>query len=409
MSFGKRGQIATLTVGHLLLAFIVIAIMVIGVRAIIGIRGTAYKAELASFKATLSADMETMSFKPGAVRKFTYSLPNTVEEVCFADLSGDPDSAIGAVELRRFPIVYDSVHSKAEENVFVLGESLEQSYYVGPIQISGNAVFTCSRVVNGKLEITVKGTQSKAMIVREYKVTQQATALEFTNVVSSDGAVTLGIPPGAVPQPVDISIEIIPQDPNVAPADIVSETYKFGPSGTRFATPIKLTLKYDPRLLGEDCPNQLLFYQYDDNGNLVGGAPMVSDSVDCGQHTATFSISSFSWGYLAVAKKEPVAGKESTGASKGAEGLSELQTVSCQSAHAAKTCGRLADLGLVSAKDCCSKLRLCCSADAPGLSELQVVACQSANAAKTCARLPDLGLVSAEQCCASLKLCCQTS
>ena len=288
--------------------------------------------------------------------------------------------------------------------MFVLGESLEQSYYVGPIQISGNAVFTCSRVVNGKLELTVKGTQSKAMILREYKVTQQASASEFTNVISSDGAVTLGIPPGAVPQPVDISIEIIPQDPNVAPADIVSETYKFGPSGTRFATPIKLTLKYDPRLLGEDCPNQLLFYKYDDNGNLVGGAPIVSDSVDCGQHTATFSISSFSWGYLGVVKSAQA--KCSGNACKQELGLSELQVVACQSAHAAKTCGRLSDLCLVSAKDCCSKLRLCCSADVSGLSELQVVACQSANAAKNCARLPDLGLVTAEECCSKLRLCC---
>ena len=96
--------------------------------------------------------------------------------------------------------------------------------------------------------------------------------------------------------------------------------------------------------------------------------------------------------------------------------LNEMQVAACNSAADNNNCGKLSDLGLVTAQQCCSGLSKCCVNGATGgvvlstLTNVQITACQSAAHNNNCGRLPDLGLVSAYECCSSsLKLCCSTS
>ncbi len=59
--------------------------------------------------------------------------------------------------------------------------------------------------------------------------------------------------------------------------------------------------------------------------------------------------------------------------------LNELQTTACESASSNNNCDRLAELGIVTAADCCSALGKCCDGyvtghvvDSGSLSEMQV-------------------------------------
>ena len=93
--------------------------------------------------------------------------------------------------------------------------------------------------------------------------------------------------------------------------------------------------------------------------------------------------------------------------------LTDLQVTACDSAHENGNCGRLGDVGLVSASQCCSSLGKCCSTltgrvVSSLLSEVQIAACKAAAANDNCDKLSDLDLVTKDQCCSGIGDCCSS-
>ncbi len=98
-------------------------------------------------------------------------------------------------------------------------------------------------------------------------------------VSTSDGALTVTIPAGALPADVKITIEEIA----TAPDGSIGKAYEIGPSGTQFAVPVTLAFKYaGADLLGND-PASL------EAATIVNGdwVPLTADVVDLNAQTAS--------------------------------------------------------------------------------------------------------------------------
>ena len=109
-------------------------------------------------------------------------------------------------------------------------------------------------------------------------------------VRSSDGNVSAVIPAGALAQPTPITIApaaISPASAVVVPGS----AYKLGPSGTQFAQPVTVTIKYDPAAVRAGTPQEVL-------GLYTAGAAswsaIAGGTVDTVAHTVQGTTTHFS-------------------------------------------------------------------------------------------------------------------
>jgi alpha-tubulin suppressor-like RCC1 family protein len=106
---------------------------------------------------------------------------------------------------------------------------------------------------------------------------------------SSDGAVTLEIPAGAIDG--DIGITVTPASDDLDDPDVVPGTvHVFGPSPYQFAEDVTLTIRYDPGDLDGFDPSELRIFKVDgDEWIQIAGS-----SVDAAETTVSAPINSFS-------------------------------------------------------------------------------------------------------------------
>lgn len=136
---------------------------------------------------------------------------------------------------------------------------------------------------------------------------------DVVNGVAPGGSVELRVPAGALPGPVPITIEplsasfidSVAPDPRLVPGT----PHRFAPNGLHFAEPATLSIRYDPSVLTDATPSNLLRVH-----ELVdGGWKLVPESrVDTVSHTVSGAIEGFSmYGVVAVENHPPTATIES--------------------------------------------------------------------------------------------------
>jgi uncharacterized protein YjdB len=109
-------------------------------------------------------------------------------------------------------------------------------------------------------------------------------------VSAGNGAVTLAVPAGAVSQPIGVTVDAAtsaPQDPRT----VAGAAFEFGPSGTVFAQPVSLTLRYSPSGIGNGSPESALKLH-----KAVGSGwqEVAGSTVDTDANAVSAPISSFS-------------------------------------------------------------------------------------------------------------------
>ncbi|UCD37354.1 MAG: tandem-95 repeat protein [Fidelibacterota bacterium] len=108
-------------------------------------------------------------------------------------------------------------------------------------------------------------------------------------VSSPDGA-TIDIPSGALSGDVDIQIGTYTTPP--LGADVAGLVYFFGPTGTQFATPVTITVPYDPALIPEGySESDLALLLYDESN---GSWEILPSSVNTITHMVTGTTTHFS-------------------------------------------------------------------------------------------------------------------
>ncbi len=127
-----------------------------------------------------------------------------------------------------------------------------------------------------------------------------ASGCSFTGI---QGAVAVTVPAGALSQTVNLTVErstTAPASPRLLP----NTAFDFGPSGTTFATPATVTIKYDSSTVAADSPESGL-QLYEAQGSTWRVVP--GSTVNLSTKTVTGAVSHFStYGVLMQARVETV-------------------------------------------------------------------------------------------------------
>jgi uncharacterized protein YjdB len=109
-------------------------------------------------------------------------------------------------------------------------------------------------------------------------------------VSAANGAVTLAVPPGAISQATPVTVDAAAsagQDPRI----VAGAAFEFGPNGTTFAQPVRLTLKYSPSGISNGSP-ELALKLHRAVGS--GWQEVAGSTVDIAAKAVAAPISSFS-------------------------------------------------------------------------------------------------------------------
>ena len=285
----KKGQIASEAFVYALTIVIVGVILVMGYRYLSSSKNLMDKGELVQLQSRLAADAATIGKDHGRYKKISYPVPQNLDEVCIADLN-QKDKILSSKLISFYPLIQDSLNSGADKNVFFIGAAEQNSHYTQGIRINHYPYISCFKSKNNKVELGLEGLGGgTALILTDFVTTAKISSNANAILKSADEILTLDVPKGTQTNAASISIEVI-EPPTEELKNGISEVYKFGPVGVTFNPPIELSIKYNPAIVG-DCPSELSFYQYDENGILKAIVP--SKKIDCESKIAFFDISEF--------------------------------------------------------------------------------------------------------------------
>ena len=144
------GQIFVYILAVILVAFI----LIYGYNAVQTFKTRAEQVSYIKFKTDMESTIKSISSDYGSIKKAEFLVPSGYREVCFIDLD-NPIVPPG------HPIIKDSVESGVKENIFLVREAAEESFYVGKIEVAGNS---CIEVKAGKIKVQLEGKGDHAII-----------------------------------------------------------------------------------------------------------------------------------------------------------------------------------------------------------------------------------------------------
>lgn len=163
----KKAQVGQI-ITYLLAIVIFAMVLIFGYNAVVNIRQQTDQVVYLAFQKSLEADIKSISFDYGSVKKKSYSVSG-YETICFADLDAliNPDPLPDDIP----KIVINSMESKIKKNVFLVNGKID-SFYVGKIWLGDpiDPVYSpyknplCIPIVNGKLSITLTGQGDSTLI-----------------------------------------------------------------------------------------------------------------------------------------------------------------------------------------------------------------------------------------------------
>jgi len=160
----KKAQVSQI-IAYLLAIVIFAMVLVFGYKAVVNIRQQAEQANYLNFQKSLEADIKSIYFDYGSVKKESYSLSG-YKEICFADLehgfiNSYPEKIISN-------IIKNSMESKIRKNVFLIGDKID-SFYIEKINLTNPLSQNpeCVPVNNGKLNIKLTGQGDSSLVEKD--------------------------------------------------------------------------------------------------------------------------------------------------------------------------------------------------------------------------------------------------
>ena len=152
----KKSQIQSKIFIYMLAIMIGGMVLLFGYRVINEMNEKSDKVAFIRFTNKLNEDVESISYEPGSVKTEKYMLPANFGRICFVDLDNIQDTSY----LNGYPIVKDSVESKAQKNVFLLKGDNFETFYVESLHLN-DPYFHCvdsGRTINIRMEGLGDGT-----------------------------------------------------------------------------------------------------------------------------------------------------------------------------------------------------------------------------------------------------------
>ena len=286
----KRGQLGSEAFVYALTVVVVGIILVMGYNYFGSSRKIIDKGELLQFQNKLESDAKSVGREYGTFKKISYPVPRNLNEVCFVDIS-KKNEVLSSRLILYYPLIMDSIISNTSKNLFFIGDADIHSSEIGNFNINHYPYMNCFHSKNNKVEVGLEGLGGgKAKIVADFITKAKISKDEKTILQSADEIITIEVHKGTQVNSDEITIEIV--EPTIAQArQGASDIYKFGPVGVSFNPQAELRIKYNPAVIGSECPPEIPFVQISEDGSKKNVIP--SKKIDCQSKVAFFDIGGF--------------------------------------------------------------------------------------------------------------------
>jgi hypothetical protein len=154
----KKGQIAGEPLLYILAALVFGGVLLFGISSIGGLRQRSAQVDIIEFKTHITDDISSLSKSFRDTKKQTYNLPSGYKELCVVDLKQvKPEDIIG------HPLIRDSVDSKAQANVFLLGDKFE-NFYAKDLAVAEAPFYSCVNAKSGQVEVRMEGHGDSTLV-----------------------------------------------------------------------------------------------------------------------------------------------------------------------------------------------------------------------------------------------------
>jgi hypothetical protein len=126
-------------------------ILVYGYNAIFAFKQKSDQVSYIQFKNRLQNSIEVLSVDYGSVQIKEFILPGNINAVCF--IRNFP--SVPVLSSTEYPLIEDSVNSGIDKNVFLIGKTVEESFFVG--KISAGEDMLCVPVVQDRINLRMEG------------------------------------------------------------------------------------------------------------------------------------------------------------------------------------------------------------------------------------------------------------
>ena len=156
--FSKKGVVVYQIFIYIIAILIFSFILVYGYNAIIGFKGKSEQIAYIKFKTDLVSTIKRVSPDYGTIKKEDFFVGGEYQKVCFVQSYGTlhADAKDRIVNQENHPIVWDSIEDKANKNVFLFTDSLQESFDIGKIDTTDDG-YLCIDIINGKAKIQFEG------------------------------------------------------------------------------------------------------------------------------------------------------------------------------------------------------------------------------------------------------------
>ncbi|MBU0627948.1 MAG: hypothetical protein KKC75_02070 [Nanoarchaeota archaeon] len=154
----RKSQIQTQIFVYVIAVVVFSFIIIYGYNAVRGFKERSDQIAYIKFKTDLLSTVKRISPDYGTVKREEFFIGGEYSKVCFvqnykpnkAQILNSIDDVSGDL------IVKNSVESDVNKNVFLFTTTLQESFDVGAINVSGDG-YTCVDIKNGKAKIQFKG------------------------------------------------------------------------------------------------------------------------------------------------------------------------------------------------------------------------------------------------------------
>ena len=153
-----RSQIQTQIFIYVIAIVIFSFVLIYGYNAVKGFSQRSDQIAYIKFKTDLLSTVKRVSPDYGTVKREEFFIGGEYSKVCFVrsySMRLASDKALVLSDISD-QIVWDSVNSDVNKNVFLFTTTLQESFDVGPINVSTKG-YECIDIKNGKAKIQFKG------------------------------------------------------------------------------------------------------------------------------------------------------------------------------------------------------------------------------------------------------------
>ncbi len=154
----RKSQIHSQIFIYILSIILVAIIFFYGYKAIDYFINRADEVSDVKFRTDLESAIRIISPDYGSVKRMEFILPNRYSEICFVDSDVDSSAEIPEAHI----MVRDMVDSGVKENAFFMTDKIEDSVYVGNIEVEDD--YICIKALQGRLRLELKGLGDRAEI-----------------------------------------------------------------------------------------------------------------------------------------------------------------------------------------------------------------------------------------------------